>query len=317
MNHQKLHIESLEARCEGPRSLYEKFTIYPLDKNQGITFGNAIRRVLLSDVEGFAFVSARFGNLEHAFGTIPGVREDVLDILLNIKQIVVKSSDDFNDSKNIIARLNVRGPEIVTSGLIELPTGIEIVDKNQYIATICDDKYLEIELLIQKGSGYKLSDDIKVEKDFEDFISLDASFTPVLKANFEVEKILLEKGETKEKINLNIYTNGSISPEHSLKKSTAILSSVFSTLTNKGISKNEAVEEESEKETVTEVLIEEIPISVRAYNCLKRAQINTISDLANYSREELLEIKNFGKKSVDEVMCALEKRFKIKLNEEK
>jgi DNA-directed RNA polymerase subunit alpha len=138
-----------------------------------------------------------------------------------------------------------------------------------------------------------------------------------VKANFEVEKILLEKSETKEKINIDIYTNGSISPEDSLRKSTAILSKVFDSITNKGISKSEAVVEDNENEVVTEILIEEIPISVRAYNCLKRAQINTINDLVNYSREELLEIKNFGRKSVDEVILALEKRFNIKLNEEK
>lgn len=316
----KLHIESLESKCEGPRSFYERFTIYPLDKNQGITVGNAIRRVLLSDIEGFAFVGVRFGNLDHAFATIPGVREDVLDILLNIKQIVLKASENFTDNEkniNLVGRLSIQGPEIVTSSLIELPPGLEIVDKDQYITTICDNKSLEIEFLIRKDSGYKLSEDIKLEKEFEDFINIDACFTPVVKANFEVEKILLEKSETKEKINIDIYTNGSISPEDSLRKSTAILSKVFDSITNKGISKSEAVVEEDENEIVTEILIEEIPISVRAYNCLKRAEINTINDLVNYSREELLEIKNFGRKSVDEVILALEKRFNIKLNEEK
>ena len=313
----KLHIESLESRYDGPRSLYEKFTIYPLDKNQGITIGNAIRRVLLSDIEGLAFVSVRFGNIDHAFATIPGVREDVLDILLNIKQIVVKGSEDFIDSKGMIARINIRGPEVVTSGLIELPPGIEIVDKNQYIATVCDNECLEMEMLIRKDNGYKLSDDIRLEEIFEDFINIDACFTPVLKANFEVEKILLDKSETKEKINIDIYTNGSISPENSLKKGTSILNNVFESLTSRGVSKNETIVEEDEKEIITEILIEEIPISVRAYNCLKRAQINTINDLVNYSREELLEIKNFGRKSVDEVILALEKRFNIKLNDEK
>lgn len=313
----KFHIESLESRCDGPRSLYEKFTLYPLDKNQGITVGNAIRRVLLSDVEGFAFVGVRFGNVDHAFATIPGVREDILDILLNIKQLVLKSSSNLIESENLIARLNIQGPEIVTSSLIELPSGIEIVDKDQYIATICDNECLQIELLIQKGKGYKLSDEISLGKEYNEFTAIDACFTPVVKANFEVEKILLEKSETKEKVNIEIYTDGSIDPETSLRKSTSILSNIFGTLTDKSISKNEIPIQEDEKEVVTEILIEEIPISVRAYNCLKRAQINTINDLVNYSREELLEIKNFGRKSVDEVIMALEKRFNIKLTEEK
>lgn len=313
----KLHIESLESKCFGPRSLYEKFTIYPLDKNQGITIGNTLRRVLLSDIEGFAFVGVRFSSAGHAFATIPGVREDVLDILLNIKQIIVKDSGSETKPDNMIARISVQGPEIVTSGLIKLPPGIEIVDKDQYIATICDNQSLEIELLIQNNSGYKLSDDIRFEKSFEDFISIDACFTPVVKANFEVDKILLEKGETKEKINLEIYTDGSINPEDALRKSSSILSNIFESLTNKDISKSETIEDEDEKEAVTEILIEEIPISVRAYNCLKRAQINTINDLVNYTREELLEIKNFGRKSVDEVILALEKRFSIKLSDEK
>jgi len=316
-NMDKLHIESLESRCDGPRSIYEKFTLYPLDKNQGITVGNAIRRVLLSDVEGFAFVGVRFGNVDHAFATIPGVREDVLDILLNIKQLVLKSSSDLVETESLIARLNIQGPEVVTSNLIELPSGIEIVDQDQYIATICDNECLQMELLIQKGKGYKLSDEIILGKEFNEFISVDACFTPVVKANFEVEKILLEKSETKEKVNIEIYTNGSIGPEASLRKSTSILANIFSLLTDKEISKNEVSIQEDEKEVVTEILIEEIPISVRAYNCLKRAQINTINDLVNYSREELLEIKNFGRKSVDEVIMALEKRFNIKLTEEK
>lgn len=313
----KLHIESLESKCFGPRSLYEKFTIYPLDKNQGITIGNTLRRVLLSDIEGFAFVGVRFSSAGHAFATIPGVREDVLDILLNIKQIIIKDSGSETKPDNMIARISVQGPEIVTSGLIKLPPGIEIVDKDQYIATICDNQSLEIELLIQNNSGYKLSDDIRLEKSFEDFISIDACFTPVVKANFEVDKILLEKGETKEKINLEIYTDGSINPEDALRKSSSILNNIFESLTNKDISKSETIEDEDEKEAVTEILIEEIPISVRAYNCLKRAQINTINDLVNYTREELLEIKNFGRKSVDEVILALEKRFSIKLSDEK
>lgn len=315
----KLHIESLESKCYGPRSLYEKFTIYPLGKNQGITMGNALRRVLLSDIEGFAFVGVRFSSASHAFTTIAGVREDILDILLNIKQIIIKGSENSVKPENMIARIKAQGPEVVTSSLIELPPGIEIVDKDQYIATICDNQFLEMELLIRRDKGYKLSDDIAIEKkfEFEEFISIDACFTPVVKANFEVEKILMESGETKEKVNLEVYTNGSISTEHALKESTSILSNIFESLTSKEISKSEVIAEEEEKEAVTEILIEEIPISVRAYNCLKRAQINTINDLVNYTREELLEIKNFGQKSVDEVILALEKRFNIKLNDEK
>ena len=317
INPLKLHIESLESRCDGPRSCYEKFTIYPLDKNQGITVGNTIRRVLLSDIKGFAIIGVRFAKVNHAFATLPGVREDILDILLNIKQIVLKKTEYFKWSENLIARINIQGPEVITSGLIELPTGLEIVDKDQYIATVCDNEHIEIELLIQEGNGYILSEDIKLEKAFEEFILIDACFTPILKANFTVEKILLDKSETKEKINIDIYTNGSIQPEESLRKSTFILKNLFESLTIKEISKTETIVEKDEKEVITETLIEEIPISVRAYNCLKRAKINTINDLANYSREELLEIKNFGRKSVDEVISALDKRFKIKLRDEK
>jgi DNA-directed RNA polymerase subunit alpha len=316
----KLQIESLESKYVGMRSCYEKFTIYPLDKNQGATIGNAIRRVLLSDIAGLAFVAVRFENLQHPYAAIPGVREDILDILLNIKQIVLREIENFdgnNRNRDIIARLSIRGPEVLTSGLIEFPDGIEVVDKEQYIATICDNTNLNLEFLIRKDSGYKLSDDIKLGKEFDEFISLDACFTPVVKASFEVEKILLEKNEAKEKVNLEIYTNGSVSPENSLRRGTAILGKIFESLTEKAISKNEIFLEEEEKDIVTEILIEEIPISVRAYNCLKRAQINTINDLVNYSREELLEIKNFGRKSVDEVISALAKRFNIKLNDEK
>jgi DNA-directed RNA polymerase subunit alpha len=314
---EKLHIESLESRCDGPRSLYEKFTIYPLEKNQGITVGNALRRVLLSDIEGFAFTAIRFSNVDHAFATIPGVREDVLDILLNVKQIVLKSTEELSNRNNLIARLSVQGPEIITSKLIELPPGIEVVDKEQYIATVCDTETFEMEFIIHENKGYKLSDEIQLDSDFDDFITIDARFTPIVKVNFEIEKILIERSETKEKVNFDVYTNGSLLPEEGLKKSTAILTGVFESLTTKPISKIEVASEDDEKEVINEVLIEEIPISVRAYNCLKRAQINTINDLITYSREELLEIKNFGRKSVDEVILALEKRYNIKLNDEK
>jgi len=313
----KLHIESLEYRCDGPRSLYEKFTIYPLNKNQGITVGNALRRVLLSDIEGIAFTGVRFNNIDHAFATIPGVREDVLDILLNVKQMVLRSTGDLTNKTHLVARLSIQGPEVITSGLIELPPGIEVVDKEQYIATVCDNEAFEMEFVIQQDKGYKLSDEIQLEKGLDDFIGIDARFTPIVKVNFEIEKILIEKGETKEKINFDVYTNGSIQPEEALKKSTSLLTEVFESLTTKPISKTEVKTDDDEKEVVSEILIEEIPISVRAYNCLKRAQINTINDLINYSREELLEIKNFGKKSVDEVILALEKRFNIKISDEK
>lgn len=307
----QFEIEHAESRTDTPRDQYGKFVLQPLRPGQGITLGNALRRVLLSDLEGSAIVSVRISGVNHEFSTIVGVREDVLEILLNLKEIVLKSY-----SKTIgIGRIKVQGPCIVTAANLELPPEIEAVDPKQYIATICNNTILEMEVKIDVGRGYQLAE--KCNDDISsNFLQVDAVFMPVRRVNYFVEEIRSEQLVLQDKLTLEIWTNGSILPQESLAKAANLLIDLFNPLKNA----NFKPEEESplvEGTRINQILIEELHLSVRAYNCLKRAQIHSVADLLDYSQEDLLEIKNFGQKSAEEVIEALQKRLGINLPKEK
>jgi len=287
----QFEIECVESKNDTARDQYGKFILQPLDQGQGITVGNALRRVLLSDLEGSAIVAVRIAGINHEFSTIPGVREDVLEILLNLKEVVLKS---YNKEPSI-GRLRVQGPSIITASNFELPPDIEVIDTNQYIATICNNNILEMEFRIEAGKGYqiveKFMDDTSV-----DFLQVDAIFMPVKKVNYSVEEIRYDQSSLKDRLTLEIWTNGSISPQEAIGQSSTILTNLFSPLKTIHFKS----EEESflpEGTRINQILIEELQLSVRAYNCLKRAQIHSVADLLDYSQEDLLEIKNFGQKS--------------------
>jgi DNA-directed RNA polymerase subunit alpha len=307
----QFEIECVESKNDTARDQYGKFILQPLDQGQGITVGNALRRVLLSDLEGSAIVAVRIAGINHEFSTIPGVREDVLEILLNLKEVVLKS---YNKEPSI-GRLRVQGPSIITASNFELPPDIEIIDTNQYIATICNNNILEMEFRIEAGTGYqiveKFMDDTSV-----DFLQVDAIFMPVKKVNYSVEEVRYDQSSLKDRLTLEIWTNGSISPQEAIGQSSTILTNLFSPLKTIHFKS----EEESflpEGTRINQILIEELQLSVRAYNCLKRAQIHSVADLLDYSQEDLLEIKNFGQKSAEEVIDALQKRLGINLPKEK
>jgi len=307
----QFEIECVESRIDGPRDHYDKFVLEPLEQGQGITIGNALRRVLLSDLEGTAISSVRIAGVNHEFSTISGIREDVLEILLNLKEITFKS--DTNDT--LIGRLRVQGPAIVTAEDFDLPSEIVLVDPKQYIATICGNNVLEMEFRIEKGQGYRL-----VEKGIDetsvDFLQVDSIFMPVKKVNYFIEDVLYKQNLVQERLVIEVWTNGSITPKEAISQSSNILTELFSPLKTINF-KSEENSDSQEDSKINQILIEELQLSVRAYNCLKRAQIHSVADLLDYSQEDLLEIKNFGQKSAEEVIDALKKRLGINLPKEK
>lgn len=307
----QFEIECVESKNDAARDQYGKFVLQPLDQGQGITIGNALRRVLLSDLEGTAIVAVRIAGINHEFSTIPGVREDVLEILLNLKEVVLKSYS----KEPFIGRLRVQGPSIITASNFELPPDVEIIDSNQYIATICNNNILEMEFRIEGGKGYKIVEKF-IDDTSVDFLQVDAIFMPVKKVNYFVEEVRYDSNSLKDKLTLEIWTNGSISPQEAIGQSSTILTNLFNPLKTIHFKS----EEESflpEGTRINQILIEELQLSVRAYNCLKRAQIHSVADLLDYSQEDLLEIKNFGQKSAEEVIDALQRRLGINLPKEK
>nr|QCI07999.1 RNA polymerase a-subunit [Plumaria plumosa] len=304
-------IECIESKTKGAREHYGHFVLEPLKKGQGITVGNSLRRTILSDLKGTAIVAVRIAGINHEFSTITGVREDVLEILLNLKEVVLKS----HTSEPQIGRLRIQGPAIVTSGLFDLPPEVEIIDPKQYIATVCNNTIFEMEFRIEKGNGYRLVDK-GIDNKSIDFLQIDAIFMPAKKFHYTVEEKKVNTTTTEEKLFLEIWTNGSLSPQEALSQGANVLTNLFHPLTNINF-KPKNNNEDNPDQQIHQILIEELQLSVRAYNCLKRAQIHSMTDLLDYSQEELLEIKNFGQKSAEEVIEALQHKLGIKLPKEK
>lgn len=308
----QFQIECVESNTERDQSQYGKFLLEPLERGQGTTVGNALRRVLLSNLEGTAVSAVRIAGVNHEFATIEGVREDVLEILLNMKEVVLKSYSP----QPQIGRLMVQGPTTVTAGRFDLPSEVEAIDPNQYIATVAEGSTLEMEFRVEKGKGYRAVDRSRDENAALDFLLIDAVFMPVRKVNYSVEDARVGGSLEKDRLIMEIWTNGSISPQEALSQSASILVDLFSPL--KDITIESMLEESpTEADPTSQIPIEELQLSVRAYNCLKRAQINSVADLLDYSQEDLLEIKNFGQKSAEEVIEALQKRLGITLPQEK
>lgn len=309
----QFQIECVESKTQKNQSHYSKFVLEPLDRGQGTTVGNALRRVLLSNLEGAAVTAVRIAGVNHEFATIPGVREDVLEIMLNMKEIVLKSYSDAPQ----IGRLVAVGPATVTAAQFDVPSEVEVIDPHQYVATLAEGAKLEMEFRVENGTGYRAIDRSKDETTSLDFLQIDAVFMPVTKVNYSVDDIHFEDSASKDRLNLEIWTNGSLSPREALSQSAEIIANLFNPL--KDLNELEASQSDYQDEVNPEsqIPIEELQLSVRAYNCLKRAQINTVADLLDYSQEDLLEIKNFGQKSAEEVIEALQKRLGITLPQEK
>jgi DNA-directed RNA polymerase subunit alpha len=306
-------VQCLQSTTNKATEFYSKYSIGPFLKGQSTTVGNALRRVLLSNLQGLAITGVRITGIDHEFSTIPNVKEDVVDILLNLKQIVIKG----NITEPILARLNVKEPGIIVADNIELPDSITFVDPRQYIASLTAKGNLEMEFLIARGQNYFTSGKLDYTIP-ERFLAVDAVFMPVTKVNFFVETSRNSSSFELESLILEIWTNGSIMPDEALSTSAEILENTFGLLkvTDTFATTSPTIEtpvQEEKSEHLETIFIEELELSVRAYNCLKRANVHTLSDLLKYSATDLLEFKNFGKKSADEVCENLKTRFDLNL----
>jgi len=305
-----ISIKSLKSEKLESGVCYGQFLINSLRPGQGITIGNQLRRVLLADLSGKAISAVRIVGIRHEFSTIPGVREDILEIFLNLKGIVFKG----NNKQIQLGRLKVQGPIVVTADLIELPDDLEIVNKNHYIATISTSTVLEFEFKIAYGTGYKLTSQLFLEKD-ENFLQLDTIFMPVQKVDFKIESVYDNTNHINERLIMDIWTNGSITPNDALKSASQIIIDLFTLLTEEKTNEEKTETKQNSRslnlEPYTNIAIEELQLSVRSYNCLKKAKIDTVGDLLEYSPEKLQELKNFGRKSADEVFSTLKTKLGI------
>ena len=305
-----ISIKCLKSEQIETGACYGQFVINHLNPGQGITIGNQLRRVLLNDLGGMSISAVRIAGISHEFSTIPGVREDILELLLNLKGIVFKSKKQASE----LGRLKIQGPAVVTADLIELPSTLEIVNPNHYLMTISTSNIVEIEFKLTYGTGYKLASQTFLEKN-ENYLQLDTIFMPVQKVDFKIETVYDNSNNIFERVFLEIWTNGSISPLEALTSAAQLIIDVFMLLLQqneiKKINKIESPIGDLNIEPYTNLAIEELQLSVRAYNCLKKAQINTVGDLLQYSPEKLQELKNFGRKSADEVFSTLKNKLGI------
>jgi len=285
---------------------YGKFAIYPFEKGFGHTVGNSLRRILLSSLEGAAITSCRINGVSHEFSTIRGVKEDVIYILMNLKKIRFKLYSEGSEKIS----LSVKGPKEVLAGDFKTSHNVEIVNKEQLVATLYSNAVLEIEAEVNKGRGYSFADDNKKPGAPIDTLFIDSIFSPVIKVNYEVETTRVGQKTDYDKLIMEVWTDGTILPEDSIVYSANVLKDTLKIFFTKSIleSKQEEVEsspeEIAEKEHLKQLLsqpIEILELSTRSYNCLKDVKINKISDLVSKSEEELKTIRNLGEKSLEEI----------------
>ena len=295
-------IDRIEHQVDEDRAQTGVFLIGPLERGQATTLGNALRRVLMGGLEGSAVTAIRIAGVNHEYATIPGVREDVLDILLNCKQLSINN----RSGELEIGRLVIAGPADVKAGDLQFSSQVQVVDVNRPIATVADGHSLELEVHVERGVGYRPVDRHNEDTSAIDLLQIDAVFMPVIRVNFSIdETAVAEGGSARERLKISIVTDGSITPDDALAQAANQLIELFQPLATVTLVEEPGVEPEPSAEA--QIPLEELNLSVRAYNCLKRAQVNSVSDLMGFSYEDLLEIKNFGSKSADEVIEALER----------
>ncbi len=295
---EKPRIEIVEVSED---NTYGKFVVEPLERGYGTTLGNGLRRVLLSSLPGAAISSIKIQGVLHEFSIVPGVLEDVPEMILNIKGIAAKMYSD----EPVTLRLEVEGPQVVTAGDIITSPDVEILNKDHYIATVNEDGKLYMELEMIKGRGYNVAERNKREGQSVGVIPIDSSFTPVKKVNFLVENTRVGQITDYDKLTLEVWTNGTMKPEEATSLGAKILTehlNLFIGLTDHVNDVEIMVEkEEDKKEKVLEMTVEELDLSVRSYNCLKRAGINTVDELTQKTEDDLMKVRNLGKKSLEEI----------------
>lgn len=285
---------------------YGRFVVEPLERGYGTTLGNSLRRVLLASLPGAAITSINIEGVLHEFDTVPGVREDVMQIILNVKGIAVKSY--VQDEKTI--ELDVEGPAAVTAGDILTDSDIEIVNPDHYLFTIGEGASVKATMTVNTGRGYVPADENKKEDAPVGTLAVDAIYTPVSKVNYQVEPARVGSNDGFDKLTLEIMTNGTIIPEDALGLSARILTEhldLFTNLTEVALATDVMKEAETtSEERILDRTIEELDLSVRSYNCLKRAGINTVFDLTEKTEPEMMKVRNLGRKSLEEVKLKLQ-----------
>lgn len=280
---------------------YGRFVVEPLERGYGITLGNSLRRVLLSSLPGTAVTSVRIEGVLHEFSTLPGVVEDTVDIVLNLKKLLVKLYSD----EPVVIRVEAKGPGPVYARDIIADASVEILNPDLYIATLEKDSSLNMEITVSKGRGYVPAERNKMPDHPIGIIPVDSIFTPVTKANFQVDHTRVGQVTDYDKLTLDIWTDKTIAPDEALSLASKILIEhlkLFNDHTDAGSSMEIMVEKEEEAiDRLMEMTIEELDLSVRSYNCLKRAGINTIGELTRKTEEDMMKVRNLGKKSLQEV----------------
>ncbi len=283
---------------------YGKFVLEPLERGFGLTIGNALRRILLSSLPGDAITSVKIDGVMHEFQTIEGIIEDVTTIVLNLKKIVVKKNTD----EQVTVKVSAKGEGTLTAGALVTDSTIEIINPDQEICTLAEGGKLEMELTIGRGRGYVVADEVKeVLGDVKvGTIAIDALYSPIERVNYEVEKARVGHNNNYDKLILEVWTDGSLQPQEAVKEAASILMAQLDKIDNpeftdaiRGLMKQN---EEDPKQKILETSIDDLELSVRAYNCLKRAAINNVQDLVNKSENEMMKIRNLGRKSLKEVM---------------
>ena len=286
---------------------FGKFVVEPLERGYGTTLGNSMRRILLSSLPGAAITSVQIDSVLHEFSTIDGVVEDVTALILNLKKVALKIHSE--DEKTL--EIDIKGPATITAGDIIHDSEVEVRNPDVYIATVAEGGHFHARLSAQRGRGYVNAEDNKQDEMPIGVIPIDSIYTPITRVNYHVDDARVGESDQFDKLTLDVWTNGSISPEDSVSLAAKILTehlNIFVNLTEEAREVEIMVEKEETKiEKMLEMTVEELDLSVRSYNCLKRAGINTVEELTNKTEPEMMKVRNLGKKSLTEI--------KQKLNE--
>nr|QJH88444.1 RpoA [Pterocladiophila hemisphaerica] len=299
-----LQLSCLTSIITKTESHYCEFLLKNLYRGQSITIANALRRTMLAHIKGSAIIAIKIKNISNEFSSIPGLKEDTLELMLNLKTIIIRNTN----YKPYKGSLTIQGPAIITSNLLDLPKTITIINKQQYIATITDNTIFQMDFYIISGSGYYLNQQ-NIQKKYNDFLFIDAVFIPIISCTYKQINISTTEYNYFEHLSYKIWTNGSISPYQALTYSSNILELTFAQLKNLVFKKIEKKKKKQQKARKL-IKIEELTLSNRIYNALHRAKIKSIEELRQKSNKELLLIKNLGLKSLKEISIALTKIHK-------
>jgi DNA-directed RNA polymerase subunit alpha len=311
---EKPRLECIEKAEDGS---YGKFIIEPLERGYGTTLGNAMRRILLSSLPGCAVTAVKIEGVVHEFSTVPNVKEDVMEIILNLKSLAIKVDGELPTT----ATIEVVGPAVVTAADIRSDGSVEVINQDHYIATVSEGGRFFVELTIDKGRGYVSADKNKAYSTSIGMLPIDAIYTPISRVNYTIENTRVGQITDYDKLTLEIWTNGTITPDEAISLSAKILIEhfkLFLSLADHADKVEIMVEkEEDNKDKVLEMTIEELDLSVRSYNCLKRAGINSVQELVLKSEEDMMKVRNLGKKSLEEVQQKLTALgFNLKMGDE-